>query len=379
MKQIEIRPSWVFADQSGQELDHRLFALLAGLHETGKLTLAAKRAGVSYRHAWNAIARWAEFFGSPLALLEQGRGARLTSLGEKLVWAEARARARLSPQLENIASELNLEIKRALAESNPTLRVHASFGYAVAKIPEMLRRHGGIALDLQYLPAADALASLARGACDFAGFHVPEGAIGATAVQRYAPWLHSGEQKLIYLVRRQQGLYLAPGNPKRIASLRDLARRGVRFINRQRGSGTRLLLDALLGQLRIDSERIEGYANEEFTHAAVAAYVASGMADVGFGVEPPAREFKLDFIPVAAERYFFICQARTLELPWVRDLLQLLQGPEFKDLVAALPGYSSERSGETVEQADAFPWFGRGRRSRPPPRKSRLATPGVKP
>ena len=378
MKQIEIRPSWVFADQRGQQLDHRLFALLGALHETGKLTLAAKRAGVSYRHAWNTIARWSEFFGSPLAVLEQGRGAHLTSLGEKLVWAEARARARFSPQLENIASELNLEIKRALAESNPTLRVHASFGYAVAKIPELLRRHGGIALDLQYLPAADALASLSRGACDFAGFHVPEGAIGATAVQLYAPWLHPGEQKLIYLVRRQQGLYLAPGNPKRITSLRDLARKSVRFINRQRGSGTRLLLDALLGQLGIDSDRIEGYANEEFTHAAVAAYVASGMADVGLGVEPPAREFRLDFIPLAAERYFLICEVRTLELPWVRELLRLLQGPEFKDLVATLPGYSSERSGETVEPVDAFPWFGPDQRSQPPARRRRIGTQGAK-
>jgi molybdate transport repressor ModE-like protein len=358
MRQIEIRPSWVFIDQRGEQLDHRLFSLLGALHETGKLTLAAKRAGVSYRHAWNTIARWSEFFGSPLALLEQGRGAHLTSLGEKLVWAEARARARLSPQLENIASELNLEIKRALAESNPTLRMHASFGYAVAKLPELVRRHSGIALDLQYLAATDALASLVRGGCDMAGFHVPEGAMGAVAVELYAPWLHPDDQKLIYLVRRQQGLYLAPGNPKRITSLRDLARKDVRFINRQRGSGTRLLLDALLGQLGIATDRIDGYTNEEFTHAAVAAYVASGMADVGLGVEPPAREFKLDFIPVAAERYFFVSSHATLELPWVRELLRLMQGPEFKDLVATLPGYSADRSGDIMDLTEAFPWLG---------------------
>ena len=364
MRQIEIRPSWVFIDQRGEQLDHRLFSLLGALHETGKLTLAAKRAGVSYRHAWNTIARWSEFFGSPLALLEQGRGAHLTPLGEKLVWAEARARARLSPQLENIASELNLEIKRAIAESNPTLRMHASFGYAVAKLPELVRRHGGIVLDLQYLPAADALASLVRGGCDMAGFHVPEGAMGAAAVELYAPWLHPDDQKLIYLVRRQQGLYLAPGNPKRILSLRDLARKDVRFINRQRGSGTRLLLDALLGHLAIANDRIDGYTNEEFTHAAVAAYVASGMADVGLGVEPPAREFKLDFIPVAAERYFFVGAHATLELPWVRELLQLMQGPEFKDLVATLPGYSADRSGEIMDLTEAFPWLGRNGKRR---------------
>ena len=217
------------------------------------------------------MARWSAFFGSPLVLLEQGRGARLTPLGEKLLWAEARARARLSPQLENIASELNLEIKRALAESNPTLRVHASYGYAVAELPELLRSHSTIGLDLQYLPAADALASLARSACDFAGFHVPEGKLGARAVELYAPLLDARKQVLIYLVRRQQGLYLAPGNPKQIAALRDVSRSDVRFVNRQRGSGTRLLFDALIEGLGIEPAAIDGYVNEEYTHAAVAA------------------------------------------------------------------------------------------------------------
>ncbi|MEO8629925.1 MAG: substrate-binding domain-containing protein [Betaproteobacteria bacterium] len=374
MRRIEIRPSWIFIDEEGNQLEPQLFALLDALHETGKLTLAAARAKMSYRHAWNIVAKWSSFFGSPLVLLEQGRGTHLTALGEKLLWAQARARARLSPQLENIASELNLEIKRVLAQSNPTLRVHASYGYAVAELPDLLREHGKVGLDLQYLPAADALASLARSACDFAGFHVPEGVFGARAVELYAPWLDPSTQALIYLVRRQQGLYLAPGNPKKISALRDVGRKGVRFVNRQRGSGTRLLFDALIEELGIDKSMIEGYANEEFTHAAVAAYVASGMADVGVGVEPPAREFKLDFIPVAAERYFFICHRETLEIPGVSELLRLLQGPEFKRRVAQLPGYTADRSGEIMEFTDAFPWL-RAPTSRAPrtPPKTRKA------
>jgi molybdate transport repressor ModE-like protein len=357
MKRIEIRPSWRFVDQDGGQLDAQLFTLLNALHETGKLTQAAARSGMSYRHAWNVIGKWSDFFGSPLVNLEQGRGAHLTALGEKLLWAEARARARLAPQLENIASELNLEIKRALAQSNPTLRIHASFGYAVAEIPEVVREDGRVALDLQYFAATEALASLARGGCDMAGFHVPEGALGANAVALYRQWLDPAEHKLIYLVRRQQGLYLKPGNPKRIASLDDLTRPGVRFINRQRGSGTRLMLDTLMQQLEIAPEAVSGYETEEFTHAAVAAYVASGMADVGLGVEPPAREFKLDFMPVAAERYFFICHAHTLEFPWVQDVLELLRGPAFKARVARLPGYAHDRSGEVIELTEAFPWL----------------------
>ncbi len=357
MKRIEIRPSWVFSNETGEEVDHQLFTLLHAVHEAGKLTLAAKRVDLSYRHAWNIIAKWSQFFGSPLVQLEQGRGARLSPLGQKLVWAEARAVARLLPQLENIASELNLEINRVMAESSPTLRLHASYGYAVAQIPELLRRHSKIALDLQYLSAADALASLARGACDIAGFHVPEGERGARAIAQYRNWLDPSEQQLIYLVRRQQGLFVGPGNPKGIAGLADLRRRGVRFVNRQRGSGTRLLFDTLLEEQGMDPQTIDGYVTEEYTHAAVAAYVASGMADVGLGVEPAARQFNLGFVPIATERYFLICSRQTLQYPWVQEVLRLMRGPEFQELVASLPGYIADRSGETMELTDAFPWL----------------------
>lgn len=362
MSQIDIRPAWVFTDSAGQQLDDRLFVLLDAIRETGKLTLAAARAGVSYRHAWNSIGKWAGFFGSPLVILEKGRGASLSALGEKLLWAQARARARLSPQLENLASELNLEIQRARDDHNPTLRVHASHGYAVAELPDLLREDGRIDLDLQYLPATDALASLAREGCDLAGFHVPEGALGARALDLYGQWLDARDHRLIALVRRQQGLFVRPDNPKRIRSLADLARRDIRFVNRQRGSGTRLLLDTLLDEAGVVRETIDGYATEEFTHAAVAAYVASGMADVGMGVEPPAREFKLDFIPIAAERYFLAGRQDVLERPMIVELLELLRGPQFRNRVARLPGYSAEGSGDILRLREAFPWMKTARR-----------------
>jgi len=365
MSQIEIRPAWVFRDPAtGRHLDPQLFVLLEAIHETGKLTLAARRADMSYRHAWNNIGKWSDFFGTPLVLLEKGRGAKLAPLGEKLLWAQARARARLSPQLENLASELNLEIKRALAQSNAVLRLHASYGYAVAELPELLRDDPSIELDLQYLPAADALASLARGACDVAGFHVPEGTLGTRALELYGQWIDRRAHRLVYLVRRQQGLFLQPGNPRRIRGLADLRRDGVRFVNRNRGSGTRLLLDTLLQQACIDAAAIDGYANEEYTHAAVAAYVASGMADAGMGVEPPAREFKLDFLPLAAERYFLIARSETFDFPMVHSLLALLRGPGFKSRVASLAGYSAERSGELTSMDEAFPWMTKRRASK---------------
>ena len=359
MTRIEIRPSWVFSNEAGEEVDHRLFGLLHAIHETGKLTAAAQRVGLSYRHAWNVIGRWTQFFGAELVQLEQGRGARLSSLGEKLVWAEARAHARMLPQLENVASELNLEIGRIVAENRSTLRIHASYGYAVAQLPELLRRHSRIALDLQYLSAADALASLARGACDIAGFHVPDGERGERAVAEYRNWLDPAGQQLIYLVHRRQGLFVKPGNPKRVRGLAALARAGVKFVNRQRGSGTRLLLETMLAEEGISPRDIDGWMNEEYTHAAVAAYVASGMADAGFGVHAAAQRFELDFVPLAWERYFLLCDRRTLAYPAVQELLRLLRGPQFAELTANLPGYRAQSAGQLSELADAFPWLAR--------------------
>src|SRR5260221_7079878 len=114
MKKIIIRPSWSFSDASGERVDPRLFDLLRAIHEAGKLTLAAKAAGLSYRHAWDFIARWSDFFGAPLVHMARGKGTFLAPLGEKLLWAEQRSDASLFPLLENVASELNLEINRHL-------------------------------------------------------------------------------------------------------------------------------------------------------------------------------------------------------------------------------------------------------------------------
>jgi len=125
---------------------------------------------------------------------------------------------------------------------------------------------------------------------------------------------------------------VAAGNPKKIYDAADLARADVRFINRQAGSGTRLLLEALMDQAGIAPARIAGFEQG-------AAYVASGMADVGFGLETPARQFKLDFLPLASERYFLLCRAAALDTPAMEQLLAALRDPAFNAAVDALPGY----------------------------------------
>ena len=126
------------------------------------------------------------------------------------------------------------------------------------------------------------------------------------------------------------------------------------------------------GQVReqLDGRGILGYDNCEFTHAAVAAYVASGMADAGLGVEPAARRFELDFLPVASERYFFVCHAKLLDAPMMLRILDTLRSREFQRAVNALPGYDSAGCGSVLSLAEAFPELPQS-----PPRRERVALP----
>lgn len=357
MQKIAIHPSWQFVGADGERLDARLFTVLRAIRDEGKLTDAARAAGLSYRHAWDLLGRWNRFFGSPLVAMERGKGTRLSSLGEKLLWAEQRTESSLFPQLANIASELNVEIARRLKPSQAILRVHASHGYAIEKLPALLRAHGHCEMELKYTGSIDALRSLAGGACDMAGFHVPEGTLGRSLWKQYAPWLDAHEHRILPMVLRTQGLIVARGNPLGIRGVRHLARKGARFVNRQKGSGTRLLLDALLKAERVDAGAIRGYAETgEHTHAAVAAFVASGIADAGLGVEPAARQFRLDFVPVARERYLLACRKESLAHPAMAELLAALDGPGFRDAVGGEPGYVLDAPGRVISVSEAFPW-----------------------
>ncbi|MBK8016824.1 MAG: helix-turn-helix transcriptional regulator [Betaproteobacteria bacterium] len=354
MKRIAVKPTWILEDETGQRVGPEVFALLAAINGSRKLTEAAEAVGVSYRHAWGLVETWGEFFGQPLVRFERGKGTSLTPLGEKILWAEQRAIARMGLQLESLASEINLEINQLLDSALATVRIHASHGFAVARVPALLQDHPRIRLDLRYLGTLESLASLVRGACDLAGFHVPVGELGASAARQYLRWLRPEEHRIVHLVTRTQGLFLAAGNPRNIRGLDDLTRPNVQFVNRQKGSGTRLLFDQLLAAAGIEGDQIRGYRTEEFTHAAVAAYVGSGIADAGFGVQPAAHNLRLDFVPIAREHYFFAVALTTLERPEIQEFLSLLKGETFQQMVRELPGYEAPKAGEVSTLGEAF-------------------------
>jgi molybdate transport repressor ModE-like protein len=345
MLKISIRPQWTISHDGADPLPPRLIDLLALVAETGSLAAACQRSGQSYRHAWDTIRAGESWFGGPLLQMERGRGSRLTALGDKLVWADRRVAARLAPALDTLASELEVELQRVIAPPQRLLRVHASHGFAIERLMGLLTE-AGVDIERVYTSSQEAAASLHDGASDLACFHVPRGALAAKGWQAYARWLDPQALVVIDICDRTQGLMVAAGNPREVRGLADLLRPGVRFINRQRGSGTRFLLDGLLEAAGIDATRIVGYEHGEFTHAAVAAFIGSGMADVGFGLERPARSFRLDFIPLATERYFAMCRRDALERPDIAQALAILGSAAFHAVVDALPGYSSAHCGE---------------------------------
>jgi molybdate transport repressor ModE-like protein len=353
MIRIDIRPVWRFRGETDKDFDFLLVALLEAIERTGKLTHAARVAGISYRHSWNLIEQWQAFFGAPLVEMRKGRGTTLTTLGADLLWASLRARERLAPELENLSAEFARTLNAALSETASVLSIQASHDFAVARLPE-LTAAAGLAVDVQYKGSFDALGALRRGECDVAGFHLPEGELGSLLARRYAEGLEGGDYRFIRFAARTQGFIVRSGNPKEIRAIGDLARRDVRMINRQRGSGTRALLEFLLSREGIDRTRVQGYDTDEITHAAVAVMIAGGQADVGFGVQAAAAQYNLDFIACCQERYGLAVRASQVDSPPIQALVQVLRGEAFASLVAALPGYSAPGAGEIAESPAAL-------------------------
>jgi len=359
MLRIEIETVWRFHREGSPQTVVVMLGILNEIRKTGKITNAASEAHLSYRHVWNLLEQWSGFFGVPLVATHRGKGTKLTAFGEKLVWAGQRMQARLGPQLENLAQELATEIKPLLHQRPSVIRVHASHGFAVSKLWELLDREPGIGVDLRYVSNQNSLVSLAQGACDLSGVHVPRGELRAQGIRACKEWLDPREDRVIRFVTREMGLMVKRGNPLKITSLKDLVDRKARFVNRDHDSGTRLLFDQLLALHNIDEAKIAGGQQMEFTHAAVAAYVASGMADASFGVEAAARQFGLDFVRLLTEDYFFVCKRTFLETEPMQRVLDIMKGSEFHEAVATLPGYIASNSGavstvkEFLETMDA--------------------------
>jgi putative molybdopterin biosynthesis protein len=347
--------TYQIGDAPGRDLHHPLMALLAAVHETGSIGGAAQRLALSYRHTWGELKRWEAELGQPLVRWVKGQRAQLSPLGEKLLWAERRARARLAPQIEALKNELERAFAVAFDDSAGVITMSASHDDALPLLREVAAGHG-LHLDVQFTGSVDALAALNDGRCLLAGFHALTDSPPRSPTARvYRTMLKPGRHKLISFARRRQGLIVAAGNPLAVQGLADLPR--LRFANRARGSGTRVVLDELLAAQHIDPATVRGYDSGEPSHQASAEAVASGSADAAFGIEAAARARGLHFVPLAEEQYFLVALEPALEHPHVQTLLTLLRSAAWQERLATIPGYRAERSGEVLSLRRVLPWW----------------------
>ena len=190
--------------------------------------------------------------------------------------------------------------------------------------------------------------ALRDGLCHIAGSHLLDPATGEYTLPYVNRILGGADVRVVRLVHRDQGLMVAAGNPLGVTGIEDLTQRGLRYVNRQRGAGTRVLLDHELGQRGISPDAIGGYAREEPTHLGVAAAVAAGRGDAGLGILAAARAFGLDFVPVTREPYDLVVAAEAMESPLLAPLWSLLRSDRFQAAVTGLGGYTTKEMGRRI-------------------------------
>jgi putative molybdopterin biosynthesis protein len=230
-----------------------------------------------------------------------------------------------------------------------TLVVLGSHDNTLDLLATLLRRRDPrLRLSSGHVGSLGGLMALRQGRAHLGGSHLLDPESNTYNVPFIERHLAGMPLKLIHLAWRQQGLMLAPGNPKDLRVIKDLARPGVRFINRQRGAGTRLLLDFLLKEQGLAASAIQGYEREEYTHMAVAVNVFSGTADVGLGIMAAAQALGLDFIPLLPERYDLVVPESTFNDPRFQVLLAVIRSPEFQEAATALGGYDLKDCGKIL-------------------------------
>ena len=344
---LQPRLSWTVGSPPAAPLPERLLPLLEAIARTGSLAHAVAHCAMSYRAGWGLLRECRQLLGVDLVHLARGKGATLTPSGVHLVDAAAAATRRVARIAPGLAIELAGEPERRRRKSGGRLRIAASHDLALAALRDAIGG-GAPIIELRFVGSLVALEEFAQGRADAAGFHVPLRAAGRDDAAPYLRFLSPRRDRLIRFVEREQGLILPRGNPARVRSLADVAGRGLRFVNRQRGSGTRLLIERELEDEGVAAPSLTGYGNEEYTHAAVAATVASGGADAGFGLRAAAAEYGLAFVPRLRERYFIAIRAADASKPGVAALVEALRGPLLARIVARLPGYRAPSAGTIV-------------------------------
>ena len=281
--------------------------------------------------------------GERLVATPLQRGAGVIS---SLVRADGIARIPRNSEGIEAGSDVQVRLLRPMPDIRRTIVAIGSHDLILDLLASHLsERPGNPTLASANVGSLGGLLAVRRGETHIAGSHLMDEETGEYNVSYMERYIPGRRVALVHLAGRTQGLMTAPRNPLWVSSLSDLANLGVRFVNRQRGAGTRVLLDFKLRELGIPAESISGYDREEYTHLAVAAAVQAGRADVGLGILPAARAMGLDFIPLFEEQYDLVIPAEFYDSDLLAPMLDMIRSHEFQSEVQALGGYNVSQMG----------------------------------
>ena len=337
MIRVDMRLGGLISFPDGEKIAlRRSFALLDGIGRERSVRGAADRMGVSYRSAWGQVDALQKAVGDgPLVVKTKGHGSVLTEQGAALRDAFGAALGEFEAPLAQAGQRLARTLSSLFAADARPRRLLL----AMSHDPLLLDAIGATVeaglIEASVVGSAEAASKLRAGSVDVAGLHSGEDGSRLPGTSARDGSLAGQGFRVEPLLRREQGLLLAPGNPLGITSVADLAVCRARFVNRQKGSGTRLWFDRLLAEAGLRPNAILGYEVEEFTHQAVAAVVASGAADAGFGLRAVAERFGLVFVSVGWETYYLAGRDALFGLDPVRSLSKTVQAR-----TAGMPGYA---------------------------------------
>ena len=247
-------------------------------------------------------------------------------------------------------AEVNVRLLSPAEKLEKTLVVIGSHDPLLDELGDMLHvENNDVYMSSSHVGSMGGIMAIRRGEAHAAGCHLlntENGVYNISFMKKYFP---KGGVKLVRCVGRQQGMMVAKGNPLNIQKFADIAKPGVRYVNRQRGSGTRILTDYLCKQENVDAAAVYGYDREELTHTSVAAQIVSGSADAGMGIYSAAKLYDLDFIPICIEEYDLIIPDHAWDTPMVRQLIATLKSDAFREKILSLGGYTVENPGELIE------------------------------
>ncbi len=247
-------------------------------------------------------------------------------------------------------SEVSVRLLSPLSKLNNTLVVIGSHDPLLDELGDFMHRDNeSVYMSSSHVGSMGGIMAIRRGEAHAAGCHLLDTASGAynkSFIKKYFP---RGGVKLVRCVGRQQGLMLAAGNPRNIQKFSDIAKPGIRYVNRQKGSGTRILMDYLCAKDGLDTAAIYGYDREELTHTSVAAQIVNGSADAGMGIYSAAQLYGLDFLPICIEEYDLLIPEASWDTPMVQQLIATLQSQAFQEKLLSMGGYTLDRPGEVIE------------------------------